>query len=108
MPCNKKCSKMATLWSGSHSSMWKRNRCRPYSNSVQMKLPRKKHAVARPTEVLEIDARAATENGARGAEMKFGRGREKPTRERTSRLRVIGPQTAGTTNHFVRVNICKL
>lgn len=53
MPCSKKCRTKAQLASGKRSSIWKRNRWRPYSRSVQMMFPAMKHGMNLANDVVE-------------------------------------------------------
>lgn len=81
--------------------MWKRKRCIPYSNIVQIMFPRKKQG-----SVLKnafIDKADEAERGNRGASQKAGIGMVNCSIERKKRLTAMGSQTRGTTYHTVRV-----
>lgn len=82
--------------------MWKRKRCSPYSNIVQIKLPRKKQDKALTN--ASVDGRDKTKKGNRGASRKVGIGMVNCNIERKKILAAMGSQNRGTTYHTVRVH----
>lgn len=88
--------------------MWNKNRCIPYSRSVQITFPTKKHAakLSRAPDVIGIPEGEDTSavKGAKGFAEK--RGKTNPDncrRERRARYAVIGSHIVGITYQLARV-----